>query len=153
MAEQPPFPDIEVFAIETIEGLCAALPHRRKFFTLFLAWNAPFSKKAACVDLFRPLVDRGMTYFCAWGNRCEEVHDAVDECVVESELEAGERDYFLMTTWHSDEPLEEALEFFSTLAIPSETHVFADFERFAVTIGNPEWAQRIELHLAAPASE
>jgi len=153
MAERPPIPVIEVFAIETIEELRAVLPHQRRFFTLFLAWDAHSSVQTAVDGLFRPLLDRGLAYFCAWGHGCEDVHDTVDECVVERELEVGEAGYTLMTTWHDKEPLEEALEFFSMCAIPSEDQLRGDFERFAVAVGNSGWAERMGLFLADPTSQ
>jgi len=101
------------------------------------------------MDIFRPLVNQGLAYFCAWGTKCESAHDAVDMCVVESEIESGESDHLLMTTWHSDETLEEALWFFKTLAIPAENQVFADFERFAVSVGNPDWESKMEQAVSA----
>jgi len=76
------------------------------------------------------------------------VHDTVDRCVVERELDAGESDYLLMTTWHADESLEETLWFFNTLAIPAESHVIENLDRFAVAIGNPKWAQQMERYLS-----
>jgi hypothetical protein len=72
------------------------------------------------------------------------------------ELEEGESDYLLMTTWHADESLEEALWFFQHLAIPAENHVLEDLDRFAVAIGNPEWNRKMERYLseiAAPDAE
>ena len=143
-------PRIEVLAVENIAQLLNHLPHRSKYFTLFLAWDVPDIEEKALVELFRPLVDRGLAYFCAWGNRCSEVHDALDRCFVERAWEVGEADYVLMTTWHVDEPLEEALWFFSKVAIPSENHVVADFERFAVAVGNQGWIGKMKRHLSAP---
>ena len=55
----------------------------------------------------------------------------------------GDSDYLLMTTWHKEDTLEEAFEFFANLAVPSEPDVFSDFERYVVTVGNPEWATTI----------
>jgi len=101
------------------------------------------------IALVRPLVERGLAYFSAWGNRCEKVHDAVDQCFDERKPDAGVAEYMLMTTWHSDEPLREAVWSFKTLDIPSESPVFADFDRFAVAIGNPAWAREMEGTLAA----
>lgn len=143
MAEISKLPGIEIFAVDSIEQLVDRLRHRSKYFTLLLAWDAPDLKAEILMDLFHPLVDRGMVYFCAWGNRCEEVHDAVDSYVMEKEHSKGEADYLLMTTWHHNEPLEEAFWFFKMLAIPSEDHVFVDFERFAVSVGNLEWTNEM----------
>jgi len=148
-------PRVEIVSIANIDELADRLPQRHRYFTLLLAWDAPEIDDQKLMNLFRPLVDRGLAYLCAWGRHCEAVHDAVDLCVVERELQMGEKDYVLMTTFHLDEPIEEAIWFFKMLAIPSENHVFADFDRFAVAVGDPHWAQEMERHLsecAAPDS-
>ncbi|MGA3372254.1 MAG: hypothetical protein ABSC48_10900 [Terracidiphilus sp.] len=144
MAEISQLPGIEVFAIDSIEQLVDCLPHRSKYFTLLLAWDAPDLEMEKLKELFRPLVDRGLVYLCAWGCRSEDVHDAVDLCVVEKELSEGEADYLLMTTWHHDETIEEALWFFQMNAIPAENRVVVDFSRSAVSVGNPEWADTLK---------
>ena len=58
----------------------------------------------------RWLVDSGCLYAVAWGNECEKWHDAVDWAVLET-FDFGDipDDKFVMTTWHADEPLSEAL--------------------------------------------
>jgi hypothetical protein len=58
-------------------------------------------------------------------------------------------DYLLMTAWHADESLEEAFWFFKMNALPADCHVFADFDRSAVAVGNPEWANRMMHALSA----
>jgi len=139
---------INIFAINSIEQVAHCLPSQKKYFALLLAWDAPEIKQEELMELFRPLLDRGLAYLCAWGDRCENVHDAVDMCVVEKDLRVGEADYLLMTTWHAKESLDEALWFFENLAIPAENHVFADFDRFAVAVGNHGWAQDMERHFS-----
>jgi hypothetical protein len=52
-----------------------------------------------------------------------------------------------MTTWHDDEPLDEALDFFVSLSCPT-----AGFERnnnfwIAMSLNNAEWAVQIQQHL------
>jgi hypothetical protein len=56
--------------------------------------------------------EKRMLYVVAWGVECEEWHDTVDWTNIE-EFEFGEipDDRFVMTTWHTDEPLSEALWF------------------------------------------
>jgi hypothetical protein len=148
MAVNLQLPTIDVFNIDSIEQLSDCLPRRSKYFTLLMAWNVPEIEHDKLMALFQPLVDRGLAYFCSWGNRCEEVHDAVDACVTAREQAIGPDDYVLMTTWHDDEPLEEALWFFNICAIPAEDHVLSNFDRFAVAVGNPGWAVEIERLLA-----
>lgn len=58
------------------------------------------------------LVKSGCLYAIAWGVECEDWHDTVDWAVLE-EFDFGDvpDDKFVMTTWHSDEPLSEAMWF------------------------------------------
>jgi hypothetical protein len=90
----------------------------------------------------------GMVYFCAWGPGCERFHDIVDEVRVKDEL--GERVFVgpnpedtIMTTWHPDDTLEEAVEYFINWAHP--THGFAEGSDcwMAICVNNKEWAATI----------
>jgi hypothetical protein len=58
------------------------------------------------------LVRSGCLYMVAWGTNCSSWDDSVDEANLE-EFSYGDipEDKFVMTTWHSDEPLSEALWF------------------------------------------
>jgi len=89
-----------------------------------------------------------MVYFCAWSRDCERLHDIVDEVVAEDDI--GERRFagptstdVVMTTWHKDETLEEALGFFSISAIPTEGFAANSDFRLAICVGNPEWARTV----------
>jgi len=58
------------------------------------------------------LVRGGCLYFITWGEACEAWHDAVD--VANSHDFEGQTipdDKFVMTTWHENEPLKEAMWF------------------------------------------
>jgi hypothetical protein len=153
MEATPPLPEIEVLFVNSIDELVARLPYRRSYFTLLLAWDAPEIPQSDLIKIFRPLVDRGLAYFCSWGKGCEEVHDAVDLSDLEKQREFGESDFFQMTTWHKNDTLEEAVWFFVNCAIPSEDNVVADWDRFAVSIGNPDWTAEMMRSLAAIREE
>ena len=58
------------------------------------------------------LLKSGCLYVVAWGVECEVWHDTVDETNLEM-FDFGDipDDRFVMTTWHTDEPLSEALWF------------------------------------------
>ncbi len=72
------------------------------------------------------LVDGGCLYVVAWGTECEKWHDAVDWAVLET-FDYGDipDDKFVMTTWHADEPLTEALWFAGNCAC----HPVVELER------------------------
>jgi hypothetical protein len=58
------------------------------------------------------IVKSGCLYVVAWGVDCEKWHDSVDWAVLEV-FKNGDipDDRFVMTTWHNNEPLSEALWF------------------------------------------
>jgi hypothetical protein len=101
--------EIEILSFGTITELAERLPIRSRYFQLLLAWDAPDTTPQQLMRFFKPLVERGLVYFCAWGSNCEDVHDAVDKCDIERMPETPDADYIVMTTWHDDESLEEAL--------------------------------------------
>nr|WP_010546126.1 hypothetical protein [Sphingomonas elodea] len=51
-------------------------------------------------------------YFIAWGTDCEAWHDSID-CANLEKFDYGEipDERFILTTWHDNEPLSEALWF------------------------------------------
>jgi hypothetical protein len=58
------------------------------------------------------LVKAECLYVLAWGHNCSAWHDAVDLANVRAWNYAEIPDsHFVMTTWHSDEPLEEVFWF------------------------------------------
>ena len=86
----------------------------------------------------RWLVDGGCLYAVAWGRECEKWHDAVDWAVLET-FDYGDipDDNFVMTTWHAEEQLSEALWFAGNCAF--HPHV--------------ELKQTVLLHVANEANE
>lgn len=58
------------------------------------------------------LVRNGCLYFMAWGRECESWHDAVDMAnIARFDFKEIPEESFIMTTWHENEPLSEALWF------------------------------------------
>ena len=64
------------------------------------------------------LVESGCLYMMAWGKNCSTWDDSVDHSNMEA-YDYGEiaEDRFVMTTWHSDEPLKEVFWFSKHSAI------------------------------------
>nr|WP_242447436.1 hypothetical protein [Aurantiacibacter aquimixticola] len=58
------------------------------------------------------LVDAGALYVITWGIACEDWHDAVDWALLKI-FDYGPipDEKHIMTTWHSNEPVEEAFWF------------------------------------------
>lgn len=60
-------------------------------------------------QLLYDLIDAKVLLFCTVGKDCELWHDIMDEMIVGDG--SIERDFDMITTWHTDETLEEVLEF------------------------------------------
>jgi len=136
---------IRLVGVDSIADLVKRLNPQTRYFTLLLAWDAPDIPQDKLIDMMRPLVERGLVYICAWGGRCEQVHDAVDDADLERINITGSDEYVIMTTWHSQETLSEACWFFKELAFPSEEPYISNLERFAVAVGNDNWLEEMRM--------
>ena len=89
------------------------------------------------------LLSRAAVYFSFWGKDCERVHDIFDEAIsiqYPSETEHSVR----MTTWHSDESIDEALWFFLNVAFPAHDYSNNCNAELIIVIENEEWKRHIE---------
>jgi len=98
------------------------------------------------------LVSKGLAYLCVWGPDCERVHDLFDDTINEMELHTGVAvggDNVIMTTWHSNEPLTEALWFFVDCAFPAHAYERTCKEWIVAPVASSEWAQTLRSELSS----
>lgn len=116
---------------------------------MFIASDARDVSTDAIAGAAERLLAAGLICICVWGPDCERAHDIFDE------VHAGDGsttpDFTLMSTWHSDESLEEALWFFIESAFPPGTEV-ATTSYLAITVGSSDWAAAVQRALADPAA-
>jgi hypothetical protein len=93
------------------------------------------------------LLAQGAGYVCAWGPDCERVHDVFDEVLVGDESAHPEH---VMTTWHPDEPLDEAL-WFAVWAAFNEDFPTTTTVLFAVVAQRTSWASAVREWVAQGA--
>jgi hypothetical protein len=86
---------------------------------------------------------------CAWGPDCERVHDIVDE---ERDARNPNGPGVVMTTWHEDESLTEALWFVLAATTPDDVHVDAGGATVGVSIGSSAWADEMRDAFARPSA-
>jgi len=91
----------------------------------------------------RQLISRGMAYLCAWGNDCSRVHDQFD---LERDPDEPEN-RTVTTTWHSEEPLSEALWYFANVAYPDVSFELDCTDWVAISVANSDWEQEIRTEL------
>ena len=120
------------------------LPEKEdKHFALFLAMDGRKEVIGDLGEIPRKLIDQGLAYLCAWGDDCERVHDIFDEVSEFVEKETG-KENTIMTAWHSDESLEDALWFALYCTTPVDHFEETCKTTFFVSVSNPTWADDIK---------
>lgn len=150
MAEETQFGIVDLDRL--IWPISLALPAKR--FRLFVAADTTQVPTAEISDFAQAALSRGMVYLCAWGQGCERFHDIVDDVIGEDDVGARRfagpnLDDVVMTTWHDDEGLEDALTFFATTAFPTDGFLEDSSYRLVVCVGNSEWASAASRFLGA----
>ncbi len=123
----------------TMEDIPAILESCSPHFILLIAIDASSIGNERISRIARSLISRGLAGISIWGSDCSRVHD----------LFLGERDpketdaSVVVTTWHDDEPLSEAVCYFDLCAYPA-----GDFEPdcsdwVAISVGKECWEEEI----------
>jgi hypothetical protein len=112
---------------------------------LFIAADARGVHTETIARVAERCLASGLVYVCVWGPDCERVHDIFDEVHVGDG--SSEPSFTLMSTWHSDESLEEAIWFFINSAFPLDTEIETT-SYVAVTVGSADWAATVERALS-----
>lgn len=113
---------------------------------LFLAVDARGIPSDVVGRIAERLLASGVVWVCVWGPDCERIHDIFDEVHVGDGL--IDPDFTLMSTWHDNETLEEALRFFVDWATPEEAKS-PSVSHLAVAVGNTDWDAVVRRQLAA----
>lgn len=128
--------------VSTLEQIPSALEATSAHYVLLLAVDATHFDNDRLRRLARTLLDKGLASLCVWGPDCSRVHDQFD-----LERDMNETDGRVVTTWHDDEPLSEAVWYFAFNAYPSD-----DFEEdckdwVAISVGNEAWERELDIGL------
>lgn len=126
-----------------------ALP--AKHFACLLAWDARGASAEAVSSIAESLLRAGASYFVCWGPDCERVHDLVDEVSSHPGGDFGiPEDSCIITTWHHDDPLREALGYFLVNSWPDPYYQDSTRAALAIAIGSSDWAAEIRDALDQP---
>lgn len=140
-ATQCPIYSISVADFDAIEQVSLPSVHT----VMLIVADARNVPDATITKVAEHLLKNGLVYVCVWGPDCERVHDLFDWAHIGDGTE--EPHFTLMSTWHSDEPLDEAIWFFMTCAVPLDDE-WKTTSYLAVIIGNAEWAVTVEAALS-----
>jgi len=103
--------------------------------------------EAAIHRVAAKLLDAGAVYICSWGPGCERLHDLVDDAVLFRQSPVSE-EAVILSTWHTDEPLEEAVRFARSAAWPSSDYEDSCRSVVVVCVDDPRWAALARRELA-----
>jgi hypothetical protein len=131
--------------LSTLDQWPATLTGVAPSFGLLLACDAEHAAPRVLADVAEKAITSGVCYVVAWGAGCEKTHDAFDETYALRKLEQPDLPP-IMTTWHADDSLDEALWYFVDVARLPERDEPTDW--LAVSVGWPSWADRIRQRLA-----
>ena len=140
--------DLEIFALHaaSLPEASAKLLLPTKYFTALIACDSDQLTVEEIGDFAEVLIDKGAIYVCAWGKGCERFHDIIDETEVEREILGkpcvARNGGTLMTTWHKDESLDEALWYLLSCACPLDNEI-KSCSTVVITIKNEAWAKEI----------
>jgi len=141
----------ELFLLELshLDELQEDLQLGSRYFLCLLAIDARASSDGDVLTLARWLLRLGAVFVCTWGPDCERVHDLVDQ--VDMELNPSSTvDSVVLTTWHADEPLSEALWFLLNAASPAENYLGDCRSALVITMGSSSWPGEVRSALSPP---
>jgi hypothetical protein len=122
------------------------LPLPPPYFACLLAWDATTASDEEVMALARRLLRAGCVYVCCWGPGCERVHDSFDL----ADLELRPDGPPALSTWHTEEPLAEALWFFLFCTFPDDAYFDGCRATVGITVGSKEWTDEVRAALAFP---
>jgi hypothetical protein len=132
---------------DSIESLGERIIPSTANFGLFAAMNANGVPDESVLRSAKKLLSKGLACLCTWGPGCERVHDLFD--VAARGINSGlSGDDVIMTTWHADVPMEEALWFFVHAAFVTKKFDKTCKDWIIAPISSPEWEQLIRSKIA-----
>ena len=124
-------------------NLALSSPH----YLCFIAWDSEDTPKDEISDFVTPLFMSGCVYFCLWGSGCKRMHDIIDEI---HESIGSHDDSVIMTTWHDDEPIEDAIFFFLNSTCEDEKYESTTNSSLAIVIGSNNYTETVRGALKDP---
>ncbi len=137
--------------IASLEDFPKDLKLPSKHFVVCMVCDAQGASDSSIRTLARLLVEQGTAYFCAWGPNCERMHDLFDQEAARMHPQAT-AESVIMTTWHNDESLEGAIWDFLHCTVPAQNFLETCRAVLLVSVGNDDWAAKIESVLTSAAA-
>lgn len=93
-------------------------------------------------------IDKGVAYICTWGEGCERMHDIFDETVVWQEVSKNKEIPCIVTTWHTNDSLDEALWFALNNTHPDDFYFETCKSVLVTAVENKDFDKHLRLLLS-----
>ena len=123
---------------------------KSKHFVLFLALGGEELDDDDVEALAKRCFDQGAVYLSVWGDDSERVHDLFEEGAAERDPDA-DADTVLLSEWHDEEPLSQAVLYAVSSAYPAAAYEKTCGATLVVVVGNPDAADQVRGWLKAPS--
>lgn len=144
--------DLYSMFIPTFADFPKTLDLPSKYFVLLFACDARLIDGETLLSWAHSLMDNGLVYHCAWGEKSEDVEEAVDWACVERGIDEigkyGDFDQFVMTTSHQDDSLDEFLWYGLNCALPDDQYADECKSNLIVVVENEDWKKQILFRLS-----
>lgn len=134
--------------LDSLESLPSELRLPTPHFVLFLACDVEHLSDDAIYSFAEKMITFGTAYMCAWGKDCSRVDDSFDIVQVMHDIETEENHPLIMTTWHTDESIDEALWFAFNVAYPDDEFADSCGSTLVVSVGGEKWNAHLQDRLA-----
>ncbi|HEX8289640.1 MAG TPA: hypothetical protein VF556_16775 [Pyrinomonadaceae bacterium] len=133
--------------LESLESLPSELRLPTLHFVLFIACDVEHLSGDALYSFAERMIAFGTVYICAWGKGCSRFDSAFDMVCVMREINEEKEFPHIMTTWHDNQSLDEALWFALNLAYPDDE--FAEScSTLVVSVAGEKWNAHLQNRLA-----
>jgi hypothetical protein len=122
----------KVLLLKSLSELAKSIPRTQPNLLVLLGCDARALRDVDILAALRQMFEQGIVYLCCWGSDCERVHDLADQLTLH---QLG--DDLVLTTWHDDESLDEAIWFLIHCAEPANEKVHSKCDQ-VVAIVNDE---------------
>ena len=140
---------MHLLEIDSLEDWPEEIALKSRHWVLFLACDAREVHEDDLAAFAAKVLEQGMVYLSTWGEDSERVHDVFDEVDAEKNPDSTADDVVL-SEWHEDEPLAEALRFAVASASPALAYEDSARATLAVSVGNTDWAEKMRRWLKDP---
>jgi hypothetical protein len=143
--------ELGIVELPNLESLPANLNITGPHFACLVLCDSHEYDANAIGSFAESLLVQGAVYVCAWGPDCERVHDIFDEEIVGGGPEVPRFSDGVMTTWHDNEDLDDALFFFLLCTYPDDEFSETCCSALVISVGNSDWADLARAALSKPS--